>query len=161
MATDTDFASAVAFVLRQEGGYVANPADPGGETHYGISKRAYPDLDIAALTPDGAKAIYYRDYWPVAAALPMPLALVVFDTAVNMGRAAAQTLLLQSAGNVDTYLALRRDRYQALVARRPALGVFLAGWHKRLTALASAASSTTGLVALLLLLGVLVWRRGA
>ena len=44
MATDQDFATAVAFVLQHEGGYVHNPADPGGETKFGISKRAHPDL---------------------------------------------------------------------------------------------------------------------
>ena len=27
-----------------------DPQDPGGETNFGISKRSYPDLDIAGLT---------------------------------------------------------------------------------------------------------------
>ena len=44
-------------------GYVNDPKDPGGETNYGISKRAYPDVDIKNLTEDGAKDIYKRDYW--------------------------------------------------------------------------------------------------
>ena len=46
-----------------EGGYVDNPADPGGETKFGISKREYPDLEIATLTRADAVAIYYRDWW--------------------------------------------------------------------------------------------------
>ena len=37
--------------------------DPGGETKFGISKRAHPDLDIANLTRDQAGAVYRRDYW--------------------------------------------------------------------------------------------------
>ena len=37
------FERAVARVLSDEGGYVDNPADPGGETNFGISKREYPD----------------------------------------------------------------------------------------------------------------------
>ena len=52
------FALAVSGVLRAEGGYVNDPADPGGETKFGISKAAYPALDIAALTEDGAILIW-------------------------------------------------------------------------------------------------------
>jgi len=33
-----------------EGGYANDPRDPGGETKYGISKRAYPALD-GCLSP--------------------------------------------------------------------------------------------------------------
>jgi Glycosyl hydrolase 108 len=147
MATDADFATAVQFVLQQEGGYVANPADPGGETKYGITKRSYPELDIAALTVDAARQIYYTDYWQQsgADALPMPLAMVVLDTAVNMGTGAARTLLQQSGGDVTQYLALRKERYDAIVAARPAMGVFLDGWLKRLNALAAAAVTPAGL----------------
>ena len=35
------FDRAIAFILAEEGGYVHNQADPGGETKYGISKRAW------------------------------------------------------------------------------------------------------------------------
>ena len=78
---------AVAFVLRMEGGYVNDPSDPGGETKYGISKRSYPNVNIAGLSVDDAKAIYYRDYWvPAQCALkPAPLGLMLFDAVVNMG----------------------------------------------------------------------------
>jgi lysozyme family protein len=51
------------WILAVEGGYVNNPADPGGETKYGISKRAYPNIDIAKLTLDQALNIYYNAYW--------------------------------------------------------------------------------------------------
>jgi len=70
-----------------DGGYVNDPGDPGGETKYGISKRAYPDVDIAGLTQDDAKAIYQRDYWDPhhCDAMPWAVGWVFFDCAVNHG----------------------------------------------------------------------------
>src|SRR5437870_3022167 len=32
----------IFIIMGFEGGYVNDPLDPGGETNYGISKRAYP-----------------------------------------------------------------------------------------------------------------------
>jgi len=63
MMYDAIFTAAVAVLLAHEGGYVNDSSDPGGETKYGISKRAYPELDIANLTEADATEIYYRDYW--------------------------------------------------------------------------------------------------
>ena len=57
------FAKSLNFVLKWEGEYSNDPSDPGGETKYGISKRAYPELDIKSLTKEDAARIYYRDYW--------------------------------------------------------------------------------------------------
>ncbi|OXE36892.1 MAG: hypothetical protein CGW95_04725, partial [Phenylobacterium zucineum] len=54
------FDQAFEVLIGHEGGYTNNPQDPGGETKFGISKRAYPDQDIANLTLDAAKAIYKR-----------------------------------------------------------------------------------------------------
>ena len=45
-----NFTRAISFVLKWEGGYVNDPADPGGKTKYGISKRYHPKVDIKALT---------------------------------------------------------------------------------------------------------------
>ena len=39
------FERAIDKTLAWEGGYVNDPKDPGGETKYGISKRAHPDVD--------------------------------------------------------------------------------------------------------------------
>lgn len=82
-----NFDTAVKIILKHEGGYVNHPSDPGGETNFGISKRAYPDVDIANLTEEGAAEIYRRDYWDRIKGddLPYPIALCVFDTAVNSG----------------------------------------------------------------------------
>jgi lysozyme family protein len=68
-----------------EGGYVNDPRDPGGETNWGISKRSYPDVDIKALTRDGAKAIYLRDFWSRLPSLPDAVTFQLFDFAVNSG----------------------------------------------------------------------------
>lgn len=72
---------------RWEGGHVDHPQDPGGETIYGISKRAYPNVDIASLTYAEAKAIYRKDYWkPVRGdSWPAGMDLVVYDASVNSG----------------------------------------------------------------------------
>jgi lysozyme family protein len=53
----------VQATLANEGGYVNDPRDRGGETKWGISSRSYPELDIAKLTRDDAAAIYYRDFY--------------------------------------------------------------------------------------------------
>ena len=81
------FTRAIARLLGHEGSYVDNPADPGGETKFGITRREYPDLDIAALTRTDAVAIYFRDWWQRYrySELPGPIATKVFDLAVNIG----------------------------------------------------------------------------
>ena len=57
------FESAIETVLQQEGGYVHDPDDAGGETKFGISKRRYPEIEVAALTREQAIALYRRDFW--------------------------------------------------------------------------------------------------
>ena len=91
------FLDLVDRVLSHEGGYVNDPNDPGGETKWGISKRSYPHLDIAALTLEDAQEIYRRDYWYALNlnAQPWPKALCLFDCAVNMGRGVALELYQQ------------------------------------------------------------------
>ena len=96
----TVFEQAFQIVVGTEGGYVNDPADPGGETKYGISKRAYPHVDIAALTLADAQALYQLGYWtPVAGDdLPPPLAFITFDAAVNCGVGAAARWLQAALG---------------------------------------------------------------
>ena len=92
------FATAIERVLSEEGGYVNDIRDAGGETKYGISKRAYPSVDIASLTLDDAKAIYKRDYWDACRCdeLPDRIAAALFDSAVNSGRGPAVKWLQQA-----------------------------------------------------------------
>ena len=92
----------IRHVLDSEGGYVNDPDDPGGETNYGISKRSYPDVDIAALTEAHAIAIYRRDYWDAGRCeeLPPTVAAFLFDALVQHRPGAAKKLL-QHALNVE------------------------------------------------------------
>lgn len=94
------FRSAVETVLRHEGGYVNNPKDPGGETNFGISKRAYPTLNIRDLTREDAKFIYFSDYWQKMRCdkLPFGIALVLFDFGVNAGTGRAVKALQRAVG---------------------------------------------------------------
>ena len=95
-----NFDEAVYLILKHEGGYVNNPNDTGGETNFGISKRAYPDLDIAGLTAFDAQEIYKRDCWDKVKGdkLPAGLDLMVFDFAVNAGVSRASKVLQKIIG---------------------------------------------------------------
>lgn len=89
------FLAAIEQTLAHEGGYVNDPADPGGETKFGISKRSYPDVDIKALTRDAAIAIYHRDFWLPNRCehLGIMIGARVFDLAVNTGPERAGKIL--------------------------------------------------------------------
>lgn len=149
-----DFAKALAFVRRWEGGYVNHPSDPGGATNKGITQNTYnayragkglPARDVRLITDQEVEDIYYTRYWMPSGSnqLTSRLAMVHFDTAVNMGVGGASSLLQQarqsSSGDemsvVRRYLDLREARYRAIVANKPSMGVFLQGWLNRLNAL--------------------------
>lgn len=97
------FDNAFKVVVGEEGGFTANPSDPGNwtggrcqvgscnGTKYGISAAAYPELSIMDLTLVDAQTIYQRDYWGKIRGddLPPAIALLVFDAAVNSGSARA------------------------------------------------------------------------
>ena len=91
----SDFDRAFRIVVGHEGGHVDDPKDPGGETKYGISQRAYPDLDITGLDLEDAKHIYHGDYWNACRCdeYAWPLNLYVFDAAVNQGVGATRKML--------------------------------------------------------------------
>ena len=63
MLADNRFFNAMnQYVMPNEGGYVNNKNDRGGETNMGITKKFYPDEDIKNLTRERANAIIYRDF---------------------------------------------------------------------------------------------------
>lgn len=74
-------------VVGHEGGYTNDPSDPGGETNWGISKRAYPNLIIKELTREQAREIYRRDFWDTiqADSIADSVSYQLFDFAVNSG----------------------------------------------------------------------------
>ena len=87
IASGAAFDAAFARLMGHEGRYANNPADPGGETNWGISKRSYPNVNIRELTRDGARVIYRTDFWERIHAdeLPAGVAFQLFDFAVNSG----------------------------------------------------------------------------
>ncbi len=97
------FDQAFDILISHEGGYVNNPADPGMETKFGISKRQYPHLDIKNLTLADARSIYLRDFWARAQCdkLHPDLAFDVFDAAVNSGVGQAIRWLQRAVGVAD------------------------------------------------------------
>lgn len=82
--------------------------DPGGLTKWGISQRAFPNLDIAAMTRDKAKFLYRTQYWDRVQADKLPDALRghVFDAAGNQGVGKAATLLQEA---INLYSATLRS----------------------------------------------------
>lgn len=130
------FDAAFEIVVGIEGGYVNDPKDPGGETRWGISKRAYPNLDIANLTLEQAKAIYFEDYWTPAGCETMrwELALCVFDACVNQGESFGKLL----PDDPVELMAQRALRY----VRNPNFERFGHGWMRRLFTIFKTAQRT-------------------
>ena len=151
------FESIISAVLEHEGGYVNDPDDPGGETKYGISKKAFPDVDIKCLTVERAMEIYKKEYWNPSKVemLPERLWSTYFDMAVNMGRKRACEIL-QKACNHKNKVGIKVDGrigrntagaakrleikrlqsfrvkyYADLVNRKPKLEKYWYGWYKR------------------------------
>lgn len=168
-----NFDQAHHFVRRAEGGYQADPRDRGNwtggrinygklvGTNWGISApvlRAWRGRDVTAqemqeLAEEEAAAIYRRHYWDALALDDLqdaPLALLLYDGAVNQGvglirRAVLHTLGvlrvppkgpetpqlirqlndLPAAAVHELVWQYRRDRY-------PAASPFYRGWMKRL-----------------------------
>jgi len=154
----TDWETAINFVLEQEGGLTEDPKDPGGLTNFGISKKAYPNEDIRAMTKERAMEIYIKDYWKPCKCdeLPRPFAIGLFDSAVNRGPVTAVKILQRSLGITDDgvvgpqtisaataatprmvklYLAKRLADYANLMAKHNELLVFATNWSFRVLSL--------------------------
>jgi|LakMenE18May11ns_1017448.scaffolds.fasta_scaffold9737839_2 lysozyme family protein len=168
MTYSPQFESILAFILKWEGGDTVthDPRDSGGVTKFGVSQKAYPELDIESLTLEQAKAIYKRDYYDNiwGDSLPYSIALVVTDFAVNGGIRTAVKALQRLVGTesdglfgiktqdavrkldqdgidrlIDTYTLARNDHYLKLVKEKPNFSVFVRGWLNRSNAAARAA----------------------
>lgn len=90
----SSFDDAFAQLIGNEGGYSDNPADPGGETMFGVTKRVaiangYAG-DMRALTIDVAKRIAKTQYWDKYQCdqFDSRIAFQVFDAAYNGGHPA-------------------------------------------------------------------------
>ena len=92
-----------ALVLKNEGGYVDNPADPGGATNLGCTKAVWEQYigrsvtkdDIKALTPNDVMPLYKAKYWDTIKGddLPEGVDYAVFDFAINSGPSRAAKAL--------------------------------------------------------------------
>jgi lysozyme family protein len=94
-------------IVARVGGYVNDPADPGGPTQHGVTLRTLQALardvtadgvvdraDLRALTQDQAVEIFLQRYFdrPGLSHLPAPLQAPVFDMYVNAGVMAVKIL---------------------------------------------------------------------
>ncbi|MEI8705182.1 glycoside hydrolase family 108 protein [Pseudoalteromonas sp. B62] len=148
------------WIYEAEGGDSDHSADKGGRTRFGISKGAYPGVDIPTLTWPQAMRIYHRDFWRGSRAKELAehglleLAFLHCDAAINHGVPLANMLLQQVLGvKVDgilgsrtlaaainhnqenllvDYFARRASKYSRIAVNDPSQITFLYGWHRRL-----------------------------
>jgi len=124
-------------IIEREGGFVDDPADPGGATKFGVTlgtlRRLRLDLtgdrrvtvaDVRALDRPKAREIFVRDYFyrPQINALPKVLQESVFDMYVNAGANAVKILqrLLGDMGHtvaVDGLIGPQTIRAATLAAQ--------------------------------------------
>ncbi len=145
--------------LEIEGGFKKEATDrgdytPSGDfkgTKYGISARAYPDLDIENITQAEAIDIYTRDYWDkvILPCYPIEIQPMLFDMSINHGVKRANELLQRSI-NVEAdgivgpvtlkeiyksnLLDLCNERnlfFAEIVAARASQSVYIKGWVSR------------------------------
>lgn len=123
MLNDTVFQKAMLRTKLNEGGYINDKDDRGGETNMGITKKYYPDEDIKNLTRERANAILYRDYWLKYKinTLPAEISDIVFDDAVVQGPGTAiknlqKALKVKADGIIgpQTLNALKEADYQKI-----------------------------------------------
>lgn len=146
-------------LLGHEGGYSNHPADPGGETMWGVTKRVAQAHgytgDMKALPVSIAKDIYRAQYWDAVRAeeLPVRMRYPVFDAAVNSGVVQAVKWLQTAVGaepdgkfGPRTMLAVRQMPVETAVRRMLATRLefmtdlktwptFSKGWARRIAAL--------------------------
>ena len=137
---DQDFDKMLDFVLKAEGGYVAN--DCGQAVNKGIQQNTYDSYrkrkglakkDVKNITDAEVRDIYYNDFYKASGADKINnkrLALYVFDTAVNMGVSRAKDFLEQCNGDVEKFEQLRRNKYEE-IAQKPEKAKYLQGWLNR------------------------------
>ncbi len=109
------FDQAFERLIGVEAGFTKDPKDPGnwtsgrvnvGElkgTKYGIAASTYPHEDIANLTLERAKSIYYVDWWLAAGGDVLDSAIMyqLWDFAINSGMGNAKRMLQRTVGVTD------------------------------------------------------------
>ncbi|RWL45291.1 MAG: hypothetical protein EOR60_15210 [Mesorhizobium sp.] len=168
---DRNFARSLALVLKSEGGWSDNPADPGGATMKGVTlanfrryvKADATKADLKKITDDQVATVYRRFYWDAVAGAQLPdgVDYAVFDFAVNSGpgRAAkylqAVVAVAQDGRIGPATLAAARakpsgavidalcDARLAFLKRLPTWSEFGKGWGNRVESVRRASLSMT------------------
>jgi lysozyme family protein len=106
-----DFATALAHLLEEEGGFVHHVDDPGGCTKDGVTERTYHHWlrthgralrSVRKMTSEERDEIYRTEYWQRAHCEDAPplLRLALFDAAVNCGVTRAVKWAQAAAGTI-------------------------------------------------------------
>lgn len=106
-ATIADFNLAFDRLIGHEGGYVNDPRDTGGETHWGITiqtarANGYTGA-MRAMCREQAKQIYFKAFWQRynCNQFPPELAFQFLDACVNHGSGNASRMLQRAVGVAD------------------------------------------------------------
>jgi lysozyme family protein len=156
----SDFKIAVLKTLKNEGGYVNDPADPGGATNYGIIQSDMPGVDMQTITQDQATQYYAQHYWkPLYSQIEdQEVADKLFDMGVLFGIGTAVKNLQQALANgfaitidggfgpetlsalnqadgpslLGVYKTLLVTHAFAVATAKPETRKFIAGWGRRI-----------------------------
>lgn len=124
-----NFDEALAAVLHHEGGFVNHPADPGGMTNLGCTKKVWEEwvghpvdeATMRGLKPADVAPLYKAKYWDKVRGddLPAGVDYVVFDAAINSGPGRAARWLQEVVG-VTADGAIGPGTLKAVAAFEPA-----------------------------------------
>lgn len=154
-----NFEKCLPLVLSHEGGYADHPADPGGATNRGVTKRVWEEWvghevtkdDIKALTVEDVTPLYRKRFWDACKCddLHAGVDYAVFDLAVNSGTGRAAKFLqeavgatpdgrigprtLSAANSFGPNLIIGKiyDRRESFYRSLPTFPTFGRGWLKR------------------------------
>jgi lysozyme family protein len=154
-------AAAMPFLLRDEGGWSDDPADPGGATMHGVTFRTAQRLlgfttpdQLRAITPDQLMQVYGTpDYWRYDGIQDQRVATKIFDIGVDVGLGTEVRILqkvlgvaedgvwgpaTQAATNaqdpdqlLQALCDAAKEHYIAVAQAHPVEGKFLNGWEHR------------------------------
>lgn len=123
-----------------EGGYVKDPSDSGGETNFGISDKAdgvidgkYKGIPIKDITAEKAAQIFETDYFSqIPKVDDEEYQYHLYDHAINAGVSSALKIYKGSKDTLkpaETAKLLRQTFYKSIATGKNAK--FLNGWLKR------------------------------
>lgn len=162
-ALPSDFLVCDRFREFHEGAISNDPADPGGFTAYGLASRfwraKYPDF-FADPTPEGARVIFYREFYRAHSIgrLPIHYQVILYDLVVNHAPTTAKKIFQRGLGGgllidgrigprtlaradmaqdrIPRIAAKRAKYYAGRVAEVPSQERFFDGWLWRAQCLA-------------------------